>query len=117
MGWCAVSSVVLVFFFNDTATTEIYPLSLHDALPICYQRAHLPPTPLLTDQDVCGFDYRSEERFSRNAETDIVCRLLLDKHSSNPLYASLWTRRTESRCLRSIWVWQSFSESVSGFFK
>src|SRR5260364_51666 len=26
---------VLYFFFNDTATTEIYPLSLHDALPIC----------------------------------------------------------------------------------
>ena len=25
----------LVFFFNDTATTEIYTLSLHDALPIC----------------------------------------------------------------------------------
>src|ERR1017187_10527718 len=29
------------FFFNDTATTEIYTLSLHDALPICYA----PPTP------------------------------------------------------------------------
>src|SRR2546430_9002855 len=27
-------SHILVFFFNDTATTEIYPLSLHDALPI-----------------------------------------------------------------------------------
>src|SRR3712207_7321951 len=26
---------VLLFFFNDTATTEIYTLSLHDALPIC----------------------------------------------------------------------------------
>src|SRR3990170_4093936 len=26
-----------VFFFNDTATTEIYPLSLHDALPISYR--------------------------------------------------------------------------------
>src|SRR2546422_10153315 len=26
------------FFFNDTATTEIYTLSLHDALPICYPR-------------------------------------------------------------------------------
>ena len=26
---------VLFFFFNDTATTEIYTLSLHDALPIC----------------------------------------------------------------------------------
>src|SRR5437660_10806532 len=30
---CIVSS--LFFFFNDTATTEIYTLSLHDALPIC----------------------------------------------------------------------------------
>src|SRR3989442_3841628 len=28
------------FFFNDTATTEIYPLSLHDALPICPRRPH-----------------------------------------------------------------------------
>src|SRR6516225_11324686 len=28
----------LFFFFNDTATTEIYTLSLHDALPICSQR-------------------------------------------------------------------------------
>jgi len=26
---------VFFFFFNDTATTEIYTLSLHDALPIC----------------------------------------------------------------------------------
>src|SRR3712207_8029033 len=31
--WCVVS-LCLVFFFNDTATTEIYTLSLHDALPI-----------------------------------------------------------------------------------
>src|SRR5258708_14101101 len=30
-----------VFFFNDTATTEIYPLSLHDALPICHRRRDL----------------------------------------------------------------------------
>src|SRR3712207_7534596 len=28
----------LLFFFNDTATTEIYTLSLHDALPICVHR-------------------------------------------------------------------------------
>src|SRR3712207_4519997 len=27
--------LIICFFFNDTATTEIYPLSLHDALPIC----------------------------------------------------------------------------------
>src|ERR1051325_10601298 len=31
-----------VFFFNDTATTEIYTLSLHDALPICLRRREQP---------------------------------------------------------------------------
>src|SRR3712207_8581338 len=31
------------FFFNDTATTEIYTLSLHDALPICAARAGVRP--------------------------------------------------------------------------
>src|SRR6202789_4618056 len=31
-----ISSSVFVIFFNDTATTEIYTLSLHDALPICH---------------------------------------------------------------------------------
>src|ERR1044071_6757915 len=31
-----------VFFFNDTATTEIYTLSLHDALPICHHRRRRP---------------------------------------------------------------------------
>src|SRR5256885_8472711 len=31
---CACAHYVIVFFFNDTATTEIYTLSLHDALPI-----------------------------------------------------------------------------------
>src|SRR6266404_9138353 len=29
-----------IFFFNDTATTEIYTLSLHDALPICSRADH-----------------------------------------------------------------------------
>ena len=30
------SVLFILFFFNDTATTEIYTLSLHDALPICF---------------------------------------------------------------------------------
>ena len=35
--WFSFTCIVLfVFFFNDTATTEIYTLSLHDALPICW---------------------------------------------------------------------------------
>src|SRR2546430_9408398 len=36
------------FFFNDTATTEIYTLSLHDALPICRRR----PAPIRTPEEV-----------------------------------------------------------------
>src|SRR5438477_10722743 len=70
-----------LFFFNDTATTEIYTLSLHDALPI----SGLTPSQLYVfmPPNLGGFfmvlSYRSEERFSRNAETDLVCRLLLEK--------------------------------------
>src|SRR5258708_24593979 len=37
MTWCLLP----VFFFNDTATTEIYTLSLHDALPISWSTLHL----------------------------------------------------------------------------
>ena len=34
-GWGDGNDILALFFFNDTATTEIYTLSLHDALPIC----------------------------------------------------------------------------------
>src|SRR3712207_8225747 len=34
----SISALCFHFFFNDTATTEIYTLSLHDALPICLRR-------------------------------------------------------------------------------
>src|SRR5438874_8275179 len=81
------------FFFNDTATTEIYTLSLHDALPIFHKqmdnRIKLLEEILSFRMQGVEFDNgdmyvdekteRSEERFSRNAETDLVCRLLLEK--------------------------------------
>src|SRR5688572_31556848 len=44
------------FFFNDTATTEIYTLSLHDALPICPGHGHEPDL---------GFDPGARERGRR----------------------------------------------------
>src|SRR2546430_11418800 len=52
-----MSMYFFFFFFNDTATTEIYPLSLHDALPISEPR-HLEPlreagVPALV-VDACG---------------------------------------------------------------
>src|SRR5712664_2406140 len=73
---------LLFFFFNDTATTEIYTLSLHDALPIldrqrpCLVRG--PRSPL----HAAGL--RSEEHTSElQSRSDIVCRLLLAKKKTS----------------------------------
>src|SRR5216683_7438471 len=69
---------VLLFFFNDTATTEIYTLSLHDALPICLHRDPGGSGPPQLRQR-SGED-RSEEHTSElQSRSDIVCRLLLEK--------------------------------------
>src|SRR2546430_12657212 len=67
------------FFFNDTATTEIYTLSLHDALPISYRHLRLRraafPMPLRRRPF-----RRSEEHTSElQSQSNLVCRLLLEK--------------------------------------
>src|SRR6266496_6390540 len=65
------------FFFNDTATTEIYTLSLHDALPISYRRADA-SCPRDGAPMTCGT--RSGEHTSElQSRRDLVCRLLLEK--------------------------------------
>src|SRR5215208_3758444 len=79
-----------LFFFNDTATTEIYTLSLHDALPICpggavgrgriecgsaqSAESYSPSHPARARPD------RSEEHTSElQSRGHLVCRLLLEK--------------------------------------
>src|SRR6266516_8168484 len=67
------------FFFNDTATTEIYTLSLHDALPISIGETFAPPVLImsLVRPVQCR---RSEEHTSElQSPYDLVCRLLLEK--------------------------------------
>src|SRR5476649_303289 len=72
------------FFFNDPATTETYTLSLHDALPICYERALQRQRPsqarlLWPAQGSCVEAARSEEHTSElQSHSDLVCRLLLE---------------------------------------
>src|SRR5256886_17309432 len=77
----------IFFFFNDTATTEIYTLSLHDALPIS-ERWHGPTDgvrgwcvmriSVLVLLAVVGA--RSEEHTSElQSQSNLVCRLLLEK--------------------------------------
>src|SRR5260221_1164232 len=79
------SALLPFFFFNDTATTEIYTLSLHDALPISLYRAAPGRRQLhvrraqraVRDEERSG---RSEEHTSElQSHSDLVCRLLLEK--------------------------------------
>src|SRR2546426_11658281 len=98
---CSCSSFIF-FFFNDTATTEIYTLSLHDALPICAAAGDdtfldrstrgvhgvFHTGLLLLQLGFGGCSYfdnsyaadRSEEHTSElQSPCNLVCRLLLEK--------------------------------------
>src|SRR5256885_9006999 len=81
----------IFFFFNDTATTEIYTLSLHDALPICLEcldveqairlHVHVGHLKALALEFTHG---RSEEHTSElQSPCNLVCRLLLEKKKKN----------------------------------
>src|SRR5438094_6264179 len=71
------------FFFNATATTEIYTLSLHDALPIYFDNDKVDAGDVGSGQTVTALYEivpRSEEHTSElQSPYDLVCRLLLEK--------------------------------------
>src|SRR5690349_22886780 len=91
--------ILFFFFFNDTATTEIYTLSLHDALPILLTTGPNVPSPTpswtvaadartsrsrcpsrFTSASATAIGDRSEEHTSElQSRRDLVCRLLLEK--------------------------------------
>src|SRR2546426_5101852 len=94
---------IFFFFFNDTATTEIYTLSLHDALPIWRRRpssasspttrsprrSTTPPRTRARTSAACACSAtrtrsRSEEHTSElQSPCNLVCRLLLEKKKNN----------------------------------
>src|SRR2546427_2679557 len=103
------------FFFNDTATTEIYTLSLHDALPI----SSLPSCavgscrwrPPATRPRARSW-WRSEEHTSElQSQSNLVCRLLLEKKKQmmmRPAPSSRGpTRQTATR-------WHAAAYNVAG---
>src|SRR5262252_10888962 len=74
------SSVAVFFFFNDTATTEIYTLSLHDALPISPTARRASDATVGCQSSGPACRARSEEHTSElQSHSDLVCRLLLEK--------------------------------------
>src|SRR3712207_8717246 len=101
-------SFFLFFFFNDTATTEIYTLSLHDALPIFHSPPSRWKTPLQRGDTIVPSSSvisgratpqptlpslkasRSEEHTSElQSRQYLVCRLLLEKKKNNNLYRKI----------------------------
>src|SRR3712207_8683619 len=107
-----------IFFFNDTATTEIYTLSLHDALPIStsnswsqsHNGSNHPAGPqgitllksagnnVIRYNDIVGdaqHHFRSEEHTSElQSRQYLVCRLLLEKKKKYKLLLCLYLMST-----------------------
>src|SRR2546421_4041607 len=97
------------FFFNDTATTEIYTLSLHDALPIWIRSRRRRALYMISASILFALAWRNAfRRASRNAfrharankrseehtselqsRSDLVCRLLLEKKKKNKTCSSI----------------------------
>ena len=85
--------VSLFFFFNDTATTEIYTLSLHDALPICASQTRLTDSPGADFAPSCSPDggqivYTStadgnDEIYEMNSDGSEQMRLTSDSATDN----------------------------------
>src|SRR2546430_12425329 len=111
MQYCCVSDVF--FFFNDTATTEIYTLSLHDALPICVEDRRAvadagqikAPRQLAHRQDLVAVARRPADRKSTRLNSShsqisyaVFCLKKKNRYASR--YARLRTRssRPPSKC-------------------
>src|SRR2546422_5892850 len=104
MGFPKLGASAKLFFFNDTATTEIYTLSLHDALPISEQRAEQLAQQNPGAGELLRFaagllkaqaSLRSEEHTSElQSRLHLVCRLLLEKKKNrNPRPWAMGTPR------------------------
>src|SRR2546426_7990697 len=92
------------FFFNDTATTEIYTLSLHDALPISSSTKMIScgrPSSLSVwvrrwwrSPRLSASLKRSEEHTSElQSPCNLVCRLLLEKKKKKTIIMNVYHRK------------------------
>src|SRR2546427_9425411 len=102
-----ICCIYFVFFFNDTATTEIYTLSLHDALPISRRPRRggrqggaegVGPPCVARARRVAS---RSEEHTSElQSQSNLVCRLLLEKKKDTFLVSSMAASRHPVTAMR-----------------
>src|SRR5256886_7624807 len=104
----SVSACFFFFFFNDTATTEIYTLSLHDALPIYRtglgdEWVRVGAVKLVCDGSISERTARlsrSEEHTSElQSQSNLVCRLLLEKKKTHTKSADQEQRQSITRII------------------
>src|SRR6267378_4078686 len=115
------SCFIFFFFFNDTATTEIYTLSLHDALPIssrCGARSEGRSRRIRWPSWM-----RSEEHTSElQSRRDLVCRLLLEKKKKKGCVSNVDNHRRKlwvadaRRCDGKLFLTQAVVSSLFFFF-
>src|SRR2546421_2477188 len=96
-------TVISSFFFNDTATTEIYTLSLHDALPIstrpsARQSLSSARSPAASGHRSCAVSNADDAiqigraQSELQSRSDLVCRLLLEKKKKKKIdYINTYT--------------------------
>src|SRR5262245_63029263 len=101
---CVFLCPFFFFFFNDTATTEIYTLSLHDALPISRRACETSATnsiarpPSVAMISVVERSSRSEEHTSElQSLRHLVCRLLLEKKKKKKEKSTTKEKHTTNR--------------------
>src|ERR1022692_1045982 len=99
--WIKFVHLVYFFFFNDTATTEIYTLSLHDALPICYSGADNWQTIGGNGSTATIADRKSTRLNSSHLVISYAVFCLKKKKTTYPRYQSLHEPLTSHRPLRS----------------
>src|SRR5467141_3019312 len=109
----AILLPVVFFFFNDTATTEIYTLSLHDALPICQDVIDLQPKAVVIlagTNDIAGntgpmrledieANFSSLAELARAHDIEVIYASILPVHNYTPRSQDLFAQRSPAKIL------------------
>src|SRR3989475_11165745 len=94
----------LLFFFNDTATTEIYTLSLHDALPILWNVIRHPARPVSEVIWVYGIGMLALNALIAALSLSLQRRFGLDEDTVRPIYFVFSAARAVTRTWPAAWT-------------
>src|SRR6266498_5810290 len=96
--------LVFCFFFNDTATTEIYTLSLHDALPISVSSGRCASSPPIRSSCAAPRPRSEEPTSELQSRPHLVCRLLLEKKTTRQAISNVIWGISRVHCVATLKV-------------